>query len=1243
VNQPDIALPRFWQPAALNYPEALPVSGHHEEIAEAIRTHQAVIVCGATGSGKTTQLPKICLQAGRGVVGRIACTQPRRIAARTVAARLAQELGTNLGEGVGYKVRFTDQVRNDTVIKVLTDGMLLAETGGDRDLRAYDTIIIDEAHERSLNIDFLLGYLRQLMTRRPELKVIITSATIDAERFSRHFGGAPVIEVSGRTYPVEIRYRPIEAPERAAEGAKSRETDEERQTQAILDATDELARLGEGDILIFLPGEREIRDLAEALRKHHPPHTEILPLFARLSVQEQQRIFHPSNARRIVLATNVAETSLTVPGIRYVIDPGQVRLLRYSPRTKVDQLQVEPVSQASANQRAGRCGRVAAGVCIRLYSELEYSARPAYTDPEILRTSLAGVILRMSALRLGAAADFPFLDAPAPRLIADGYQLLEELNAVTDQRSLTPIGKQLAKLPLDPKIGRVLLAAQQTGCLAEALVICAALSVQDPRERPPAQSGAADDRHRAFADEQSDFAGILKLWAFYDEALKHKKSNRKLIDQCREHFLNPQRLREWREVHGQLASMAREMGLRPNEVAAKYEAIHQALLAGFLGNIGVKMDEGGYQGARGIKFHIHPGSALAKKTPKWVMAAELTETTRLYARSVAKIEPEWLESVAAHLLKRNYFDPHWQKKTAQVSAFEQIQLFGLTIVPRRSVHYGTIDPVESRRIFIRSALVAGEYDTRAPFFAHNGQLIEEIVELEHKARRQDVLVDEQRLFAFFDARIPAGIVNGSGFDRWRRDAERENPRLLYLSRDDIMRHGAETVTEDWFPPALHLNETALPLSYRFDPGHALDGVTVTVPLALLNTLPGWRFDWVVPGMLREKLTWYVKSLPKQLRRVFVPVPDTVTALMEILTPTRPLTEVLAEILSQRSSLKISPADWTDAPPAHLTTNFRVVDEQDRELASGRDLQALRKQLGAAAQLTFREQDNAFEKNGFKRWEFGDVPAQLRFTRAGQTLTGYPAIADDKDSVALRLFDTAQAAERAHRVGLTRLFRLTLTEQFRFLEKNLPDFTRLALAYRSLGDADSLREELIRAIAERACLGDDELPRTQPQFEAQLSKARARLKAVADALSRTVGQVLDEYTQIQGKLKAPWPHVVKDIQDQLSHLIHAGFISTTPWTRLQHLPRYLKGINVRLSKLPARLEHDQRHTTALVSLTTQYRARLDKHRKAAIDDPALDEFRWQLEELRISLFAQELKTPQPVSVKRLQKLWENVMH
>ena len=1232
---------RYWQPTQITYPESLPVSTRHAEISLAIQQHQAIIVCGATGSGKTTQLPKICLDAGRGQLGRIACTQPRRIAARTVASRVAQELGTRVGEGVGYKVRFSDQVRADSVIKVLTDGMLLAETTGNRDLREYDTIIIDEAHERSLNIDFLLGYLRQLMVRRPELKIIITSATIDADRFSRHFNNAPVIEVSGRTYPVEIRYRPITAPERAADAQKARETDEEQVTQAILDATDELVRLGDGHILVFLPGEREIRDTAEALRKHHPPHTEILPLFARLSVKEQEQVFQPTNARLIVLATNVAETSLTVPGIRYVIDPGYARILRYSSRNKVDQLLTEPVSQASANQRAGRCGRVAAGVCIRLYSEQEYTARPEYTDPEILRTSLAGVILRMSALRLGQPDDFPFLDAPAPRLIADGYQLLEELNAVDSTRRLTAIGKQLAKLPLDPKIGRVVLAAQQFGCLREALILCAALSVQDPRDRPQAQAGAADDRHRAFADEGSDFAGLLKLWAFYDDALKHKKSNRKLQETCREHFLNPTRLREWREVHGQLASTASELGLQENAEPANYEAIHKALLTGFLGNIGVKMDEGGFQGARGIKFYVHPGSALSKKPPKWVMAAELIETTRLYARTAAKIEPEWLEIIAAHLLKRNYFDPHWQKKSAQVSAFEQVQLFGLIIIPRRSVHYGSIDAVESRKIFIRSALVAGEFETRAGFFAHNQQLLEQVSELEHKARRQDVLVDEERLYAFFDARIPASIVNGSGFERWRREAEQTTPKLLYLTRDDVMRHDAGSITEDWFPQALQWDSVRLPLQYRFEPGHVLDGVTATIPLALLNTLPTWRFEWLVPGMLRDKLTWYVKSLPKHLRRVFVPVPDTVTAAMTALQPTAALPERLAAWLGQHSGLKVVVSDWHDAPPAYLQMNFRVVDELGKELGMGRDLHALRHQLGEAAQLTFSLPDNSFERAGFKRWEFGDVPLTLPFRRAGVEVVGFPALIDDGDSVALRLFDTETAATQAHRAGLTRLFRLYLVEQFKFLEKNIPDFTKLALAYRPLGDADTLRATLLLAIADRACLGDEPLPRSAAEFEVQLIKARARIKPVADALSKTVGQILTLYQQLQPQLKTPWAHVTKDVAQQLQQLVYPGFINVTPWTALQHLPRYLQGIAQRLQKLPDRLVQDQLHTVAVTNFTAQWQAREQQHRKKGMVDTQLIAFRWQLEELRISLYAQQLKTPQPVSIKRLQKMWEGV--
>ncbi|MHB1677524.1 MAG: ATP-dependent RNA helicase HrpA [Sulfuriferula sp.] len=1241
MNEVSITPSPYWQPVALNYPEELPISSMHEAIAAAMHSHQAIIVCGATGSGKTTQLPKICLAAGRGRLGRIACTQPRRIAARTVAARIAQELGTRIGEGVGYKVRFSDQVRADSVIKVLTDGMLLAETTGNRDLREYDTIIIDEAHERSLNIDFLLGYLRQLMARRPELKLIITSATIDAERFSRHFNNAPVIEVSGRTFPVEIRYRPILAPETTEDGQKTRDIEEDRMILAIIDAVDELAAVGEGDILVFLPGEREIRETAEALRKHHPPHTEILPLFARLSIKEQERIFQPTNARRIILATNVAETSLTVPGIRYVVDTGYARILRYSARNKVDQLLTEPVSQASANQRSGRCGRVAAGVCIRLYAEQEYAGRPQYTDPEILRTSLAGVILRMLSLHLGQPADFPFLDAPTPRAIADGYQLLEELNAVDSTRRLTATGRQLARLPLDPKIGRVLLAAHQQSCLTEALIICSALSVQDPRERPAAKAGAADEKHRVFADERSDFVGLLKLWQAFDEMVKHQKSRRSLQEHCHTHFLNPARLREWREVHGQLATTAGELGLRENIEPASYEAVHMALLSGFLGHIGVKQDEGGFQGARGIQFHVHPGSALAKKPPKWVMAAELIETSRLYARVVGKIEPEWLEPVASHLCKRHYFDPHWEKKTAQVSAFEQVQLFGLIIIPRRTVHYGTIDPAESRKIFIRAALVAGEFETRAEFFSHNQQLLHEVSELEHKARRQDVLVDEEGLFAFFDARIPADIVNGSGFERWRREAERSTPRLLYLRREDVMRHEAETITEDWFPQLLPWDNLTLPLQYRFEPGHLLDGVTVTLPLALLNTIPVGRFDWLVPGMLREKLAWYLKALPKQLRRVFVPVPDTVTAAMTELSRTGVLTEALAAWLAQRSGLKMAASVWNDAPPIHLQMNFRVVDERAQELGMSRDLRALQQRLGEAAQLVFSAPDNSFEQSGFKRWEFGEVPESLPFTRAGLVVTGYPAIIDEQDSVALRLLDTVQAAERAHRSGVVRLFRLYLTEQFKSLEKNLPDFTRLALAYRPFGDTDDLREALLSVIAEQACLGEDTVPRKLAQFESQLGKARVRIRPVADALAQIVGQILALQQQVVPKLSTSIAYANKDLTSQLQRLVYPGFITATPWRRLQQIPRYLQGMQHRLAKLPDRPLQDQQHSATLARLTAQWQTRLARHRQAGIDDMQIEEFRWQLEELRISLFAQTLKTPQPVSVKRLEKLWESV--
>ena len=816
-------------------------------------------------------MPKICLGLGRGAAGLIGHTQPRRIAARTVANRIAHELATPLGSVVGYKVRFQDHVSDEAYVKVMTDGILLAETQTDRMLSAYDTLILDEAHERSLNIDFLLGYTRQLLPRRPDLKLVVTSATIDAERFSKHFGGAPVVEVSGRLYPVEVRYRPLK--EDLEKG------DEQDLTDAILDAVDAVSRPGEqGDILVFLPGEREIRDTAEALRKHHPPGAEILPLYSRLSAQEQDRVFDPGGARRIVLATNVAETSLTVPRIRYVIDPGYARVNRYSYRNKVEQLLTEKISRASANQRAGRCGRVMSGVCVRLYDAEDFAKRPEFAEPEILRSSLASVILRMAALNLGHVEQFPLLDMPHPRMIADGYQLLNELGAIDAQHRLTAVGTRLAKLPIDPRIGRMVLAAKQENCLAEVLVIAAALSVQDPRERPLEKQGSADFAHAQFQDERSDFLSFLKMWAFFDEALKHRKSNRKLADDCREHFLSYLRLREWRDIHGQLHALVTEMGLRPNEQPATYEQIHRALLTGLLGNIGTKGDEPGeYVGARGIKFRVHPGSGLKKQQPKWLMAAELVETTRLYARHVARVEPEWIEQIGAHLVKREYFDPHWERKPAQVTAFERVSLYGLVVNPRRRVHYGPIDPKAAREIFIRGALVAGEFDTRAPFLAHNRKLRQEVEALEHKSRRLDVLVDEEKVFAFYDARIPAGIVNGAGFEKWLRDAQQKTPRLLFMAREDLMRHGAEGITSELYPERFKLGEVTLPLTYRFEPGHALDGVTLTVPLHLLNQLDPRRLDWLVPGMLREKVNALLRALPKHTRKLLVPVPETVTA------------------------------------------------------------------------------------------------------------------------------------------------------------------------------------------------------------------------------------------------------------------------------------------------------------------------------------------------------------------------------
>ncbi len=1250
------------------YPDELPVVARRAEIARAIEANQVVIVCGETGSGKTTQLPKICLELKRGVAGLIGHTQPRRIAARTVAARISQELQSPLGHAVGYKVRFSDRVSADTYVKLMTDGILLAETQGDRLLKAYDTLIIDEAHERSLNIDFLLGYLKQILPRRPDLKVIVTSATIDAGRFARHFARgdnpAPVIEVSGRMYPVEVRYRPL----------KSQDEDEEEQDmeEAIVDAVDELARTGSGDVLVFLPGEREIRETAELLRKHHPKGAEILPLYARLSFEEQDRVFKPHGARRIVLATNVAETSLTVPGIHYVVDTGLARVNRYSYRNKVEQLQVEKISRASANQRAGRCGRVAAGICIRLYAEDDCAARPEFTDPEVLRTSLAAVILRMKSLRIGEVERFPFLEAPGARMIADGYQLLAELGAVDDRNALTETGWQIAKFPIDPRVARMILAAKQQNCLAEILIIAAALSVQDPRERPFERADAADKAHERFADERSDFLAYLKLWEFFGAAVKHKKSNRKLIDELHASFLSHRRLREWRDIHSQLHALVGELGMHLNATPATYEQIHWALLAGLLGNIGCKAEEGDeYLGTRGIKFAIFPGSVLRKAKPRWVVAAEITETTRLYARCVAKIEPEWLETMAGHLVRQHYFDPHWEKERAMVAAFERVTLYGLTIVAKRRVHYGPLNPPEARGIFIRQALTAGQFETRALFFAHNQRLVKEVQELEHKARRRDVLVDEETIFRFYDALVPAGVYNGAAFEKWREEAERGQPQLLFMTREYLMRQSAAGVTAAQFPAHIEADGIELKLRYRFEPGHALDGVTVTVPLALLNQVDSARFDWLVPGFIREKVAAYFKALPKAIRKHLFPLQDQVTRFLEEQEDSFPLSRekenndpfplsrgkvgmgvssaslaaALAHYVKMRSGETISAEFWDDAGiPAHLRMNYRVVDDAGRELAMGRGLAALRAQLGEAAQLTFARAEPGIERTGLTAWDCGDVPREITFERAGRRLTGYPALLDEGAGVAIRLFDTRAAADTAMRAGVRRLLRIELKEQMKQLDKSLPGLTQAVMQLRSITNPDELKADLVTAICDRAFIGDDELPRTQKEYEAQKQRARTRLPAVRDAACRMFATIAEEHHRASlrlGSAPSASNRVAADLRAQLQRLVYKGFFSATPWEQLAQLPRYLRAISVRLDKFPDNPERDGKHAASIAELWKLYQERSDKLRKAGAEAPAFEDFRWQIEELRVSLFAQELKTPYPVSVKRLQKVWDSL--
>ena len=1677
----DLYLQRLSKLPKPEFDNTLPVHEKLDEIKKAIAENQVTIICGETGSGKTTQLPKICLELGRGAAGLIGHTQPRRLAARSVAERIAEELKSEIGSAVGYKVRFTDHTSRDACVKLMTDGILLAETQTDRYLAAYDTIIIDEAHERSLNIDFLLGYLKQLLPRRPDLKVIITSATIDAERFSQHFNGAPVLEVSGRTYPVEILYRPLTS--------KDEDDAEVELTDAIVDAADELARHGEGDILVFLPGEREIREAAEALRKSTlRRNDEILPLFARLSHAEQHKIFHPSGAkRRIVLATNVAETSLTVPGIKYVIDTGLARVKRYSARAKVEQLHVEKISQAAARQRSGRCGRVSAGVCIRLFSEEDFNSRPEFTDPEIVRSNLAAVILRMASLNLGDVAAFPFLEMPDSRYINDGFQVLLELGAVNEHNRLTRLGEQMARLPIDPKIARILLAAKKHDCMAEILVIASALSIQDPRERPLEARDAAAKAHERFTDKQSDFLAYLNIWDSFQRERDKGLSNKQLVQWCRQYFLSYLRMREWRELHHQLAQTAIEMGLttkeaafrqppsqeqlRPSEsqgdqdLAAKlkqkqldkkqhraqiraakeagYEQIHRALLTGLIANVGMKSPDGNdYTGARGSRFHLFPASALFKAKPKWVMAAELVETTRLYARDVAVIQPEWIEQEAPHLVRYHYFEPHWEQKRGEVVASERVTLYGLTVLPRRPVSYGKVAPEEAREIFIRGALVAQESNLQTAFFAHNKKLIKEITELEHKSRKQDVLVDDEALFAFYHERLPdfytadavsdglhpanpqqtapspvgegwgegktvaiqtnfsataasplpqereqstavstvsgslksstatfrirpathndaaqiaelfrravlhieashysdsekaawiqgadnaafwqkriergcirlaaqndrilgfieylpeqnhldclftdpvhqqqgvasallsavlpqadadktvtadvsaaalpffkkqgfilqhqnqiqrnglvlinyrmilqtdsidaaaqtnfsaatanplpnplpqereqgatastlsddpkaqrlpenslcyadgqpillgdrvtidgkqwhgkivaliaeqqcdpsigsaeewatlqsgvmaqfdeAGLVHYPDaetagelillaradaadvlksqkdnrvrepssrtlqnvsddpkpkkqpalpkvrlkplpladirtFQAWLKTAERDNPRLLFLSRDDLMQHAAAHITEEQFPKFWQTADGKFKLSYRFEPHHPLDGVTMTVPLTVLNRLHAPSLEWLVPGMLREKIQLLIKALPKQIRRICVPVPDFITKFLES-NPDRQAAIIpqLAHFIAKsagdmRILEQIDQDAWAAQElPEHCYLNLRIIDDGGQELAGGRKLHELQQQLGQAAAVTFRDNTQEFERDNVTAWDIGTLPESIKFARGKQQLTGYLGLQKEKDGrIALRLFDTSDAAEQAHRLGVIELMKLQLKEQVKDLNKGIQGFTQAAMLLKHI-NADTLRDDLTQAVCDRAFIGEDELPRNEKAFKEQIKRARSRLPAVKEALSRYLQETAAAYAELGGKLgKHPLTHLLRQ---RLQTLLAAGFATRTPWAQWPRLPIYLKAMTLRLEKYSSNPARDAAREADIQELEQMWQEKTDglvKQGQPVSDD--LAEFKWMIEELRVSLFAQELKTPYPVSVKRLLREWDS---
>ncbi len=1251
-------------PFKITYPEDLPVSARRDDIAKAIQEHQVVIISGETGSGKTTQIPKICLELGRGRKKTIGHTQPRRIAATSVAQRIAEELNTPLGRWVGYQIRFTDKSSDETAIKLMTDGILLAETQRDPLLRQYDTIIIDEAHERSLNIDFLLGFLYQLLHKRSDLKLIITSATIDAHKFAHHFSmngrPAPVIDVSGRLHPVEIRYRPImqeDDLDRAEDVRKGSAAQAERDLHdGILDAVQECRAHGPGDILVFLPGEREIRDAAQFLRRQQLVGVEVLPLYARLSQAEQQRIFRPQGqARRIVLATNVAETSVTVPGIRFVIDSGLARIKRYSWRNKIEQLRIERISQASANQRAGRCGRLGPGVCIRLYSEEDFASRAEFTDPEILRSSLASVILRLKSLRVHDIENFPFVDPPSGRAIADGYQILEEVGALNERGRLTRIGRTLAHWPLDPRIGRMVIAAQRFDCLAEILVIAAALSVQDPRDRSLEHREQAERAHQRFVHPQSEFLSYLNMWQWYAELVKSRLSRRALAQRLREQLLSPMRFREWREVYKQLSQLVREQKWRINQSEATYEHIHKALLTGLLSQIGYRTEEGRlYQGTREVRFYIHPGATLSKRGGAWVLAGEIVQTTQVFARCVARIEPEWIEAVAGRFIRRDWTEPRWEKRGGRVVANERGMLFGLLIYQGRRVHYGRINPQEAREIFIREGLVPAQLQTRLDFYQHNQRLIRDIEQLEHRSRRPDILVDEQAIYEFYDQLIPDEVCQTATLERWYRKLPRAKQKQLFLTRERLMQHSAQDITVDVYPRQLNVEGVALKLSYHFEPGSVRDGVTLTVPLFHLNQLSAAPLEWLVPGLLKEKVEALLRSLPLRYRRVCVPIPDYAANFYErhfktALQPKDSLLEVLAHDIWHQKRVRVPIEQFKPAElPPHLHMNIHVVNDEGRFLAGGRDLRALQAQFSRQAQQEFREvarQDalveELFGNERFTNWAFGDWQDEVVLNKGRQSVIGYPALEDKGTYCQIIILDSPEQAEAVHRQGLKRLFLLHMREAERFQRRQLQrELVAQALQFRHFGNQDDLINQVIERAVEWAAL-EQPWPRTEHAFHQRLSGARQKFNTACQESAQLITEILHYWTEVQKALQAhqAYQEAYSDMQAHLERLMTKDFFQTTQYAQLRHFPRYLKAVLMRMDKLRTDPRRDKRWQEEIAPLELNY---LDAIQQLSGAMPKqLVEYRWQLEELRVSLFAQELRTPRPVSVKRLQRLWEQV--